>query len=86
MISLEKFTLKAQEAILEAQNAAGDSGNQVIDLPNLFVALINQPGIPTKILKRLGSDPQVLARTATEQISKGIIYLTNPPEYGNILP
>ena len=70
MISPEKFTLKAQEAILEARNAAGDSGNQVIDLPHLFVALVNQPGIPTEILKRLRSDPRVLARTAAEQISK----------------
>ena len=70
MISPEKFTLKAQEAILEARNATGDSGNQVIDLPHLFVALINQPGIPIEILKRLGSDPQVLVRRAAEQISK----------------
>ena len=70
MISPEKFTLKAQEAILEARNAAGDSGNQVIDLPHLFVALVNQPGIPIEILKRLGSDPQVLVRRAAEQISK----------------
>ena len=70
MISPEKFTLKAQEAILEAQNVASDSGNQVIDLPHLFAALGSQPGIPTKILERLGSDPKVLARTAEEQISR----------------
>ena len=70
MISPEKFTLKAQEAILEARKVAGDSENQVIDLPHLFSALVNQSGIPTKILEKLGSDPRVLARTAVEQISK----------------
>ncbi len=70
MISPEKFTLKAQEAILEAQNAASESGNQVIDLPHLFAALGSQPGMPTKILERLGSDPKVLVRTAEEQISR----------------
>lgn len=70
MISPEKFTLKAQETILEAQNAASDGGNQVIDLPHLFSALVSQPGMPTKILERLESDLRELARTAAEQISK----------------
>lgn len=70
MISPEKFTLKAQEAIVEAQNAAGDSENQVIDLPHLFLGLVSQPGMPTRILEQLGSDPKALAQTATEQISK----------------
>ncbi len=70
MISPEKITLKAQEAILEARNAASDSGNQVIDLPHLFAALVSQPGMPIKILEQLGSDFRVLAQTAAEQISK----------------
>ncbi len=70
MISPEKFTLKAQEAILEARSAAGDAGNQVIDLPHLFAALVSQPGMPTRILEQLGSDPRVLAQIAAEQISK----------------
>ncbi len=70
MISPEKFTLKAQEAILEAQNAAGDSENQVVDLPHLFAALVSRPGMPTRILEQLGSDPRALAQIAAEQISK----------------
>ena len=70
MISPEKFTLKAQEAILEARSAASDSGNQVIDLPHLFAALVSQPGMPIRILEQLGSDFRVLAQTAAEQISK----------------
>ena len=70
MISPEKFTLKAQEAILEARNAAGDSENQVIDLSHLFAALVSQPGMPTRILEQLGSDPRALAQIAAEQISK----------------
>ncbi len=70
MISPEKFTLKAQEAILEARSAASDSENQVIDLPHLFAALVSQPGMPIRILEQLGSDFRVLAQTAAEQISK----------------
>ena len=70
MISPEKLTLKAQEAIVEARNAASDNENQVIDLPHLFVALVGQPGMPSKILERLESDPRGLVQSATEQISK----------------
>ena len=70
MISPEKLTLKAQEAIVEARNAASDNENQVIDLPHLFVTLVGQPGMPSKILERLESDPRGLVQSATEQISK----------------
>lgn len=70
MISSEKLTLKAQEAIVEARNAASDGRNQVIDLPHLFAALVSQPGMPTRILERLESDPGELVRIAAEQISK----------------
>lgn len=70
MISPEKFTLKAQETILEARNAASDNGNQVIDLVHLFAALVSQPGMPARILEQLDSDPRLLAQTAAEQISK----------------
>ncbi len=70
MISPEKFTLKAQEAIVEARNAASNSGNQVIDLPHLFTALVSQPGMPVRILERLESDPGELARTAASHISR----------------
>ena len=70
MVSPEKLTLKAQEAILEARNLASDRGNQLIDLPHLFTALVSQRGMPTKILEQLGSDPLALAQMAAEQISK----------------
>jgi len=70
MISPEKLTLKAQEAILEARNAASDNANQVIDLPHLLLALLSKSGIPAKILKRLGSDPRLFAQTAKGQISR----------------
>lgn len=70
MISSEKLTLKAQEAIVEARNAGSDGRNQVIDLPHLFAALVSQPGMPTRILERLESDPGELVRIAAEQISK----------------
>ncbi len=70
MISPKKFTLKAQQVILEAKNSADNSGNQIIDLPHLLLALVSQTGMPTRILERLESDPRELAQTAEEQISK----------------
>ena len=70
MISPEKFTLRAREAIVEARDFASRNGNQAIDLPHLFTALVSQPGIPIEILKRLGSGHEALAKTAAEQVSK----------------
>ncbi len=70
MISPEKLTLKAQEAILEAQKLASNNGNQVVDLPHLLAVLVSQPGVPAEILKRLKVNLTRLEDAAKEQISK----------------
>ena len=54
---LDKFTVKAQEAVLAAQDEAGRRGQQQVDVEHLLLALLKQPeGVVPPILKRLGAD------------------------------
>lgn len=70
MISPEKLTLKARQALVEAQNLARDGGNQVVDLPHLLSVLLRGPGIPAQILERLGADAPSLEKATAEQVAK----------------
>jgi ATP-dependent Clp protease ATP-binding subunit ClpB len=55
----DKFTLKVQEAIQEAQGLASQYGHQALDVEHLFVSLLRQPeGITSEIIKKLGADPR----------------------------
>ncbi|MEA3408867.1 MAG: Clp protease N-terminal domain-containing protein, partial [Candidatus Eisenbacteria bacterium] len=54
---LDRFTLKAQEAVQAAQNLAADQSHQEIVPEHLLVALLDQhEGIVIPILQRLGAD------------------------------
>ncbi len=58
----DKFTLKVQEAMQEAQTFANNYGHQGIDVEHLLVAFLEQPeGIVGEILKKLGIDPNAMA-------------------------
>lgn len=70
MVSPERLTLKAQQALAEAQNLARDGKNQAVDLPHLLSALLREPGIPKRILERLGADVPRLEKAVSEQIGK----------------
>lgn len=70
MILPEKLTLKAQQAFVEAQNLAREKGNQTVDLPHLFAALVGTPGMPVEILKKLGADMRSVSEAASRQISR----------------
>ncbi|MGZ3594272.1 MAG: ATP-dependent chaperone ClpB [Syntrophales bacterium] len=55
----DKFTLKVQEALQEAQDIAKKYGNQSVDVEHLLAAFLLQPeGIVGEILKKLGADPR----------------------------
>jgi len=55
----DKFTLKVQEGLQEAQTLATKYGHQAIDTEHLLVALLMQSeGISGDILKKLGVDPK----------------------------
>jgi len=53
----DKFTLKVQEALQDAQSMAGSYGHQGIDVEHLLLSLLKQPdGIVGAILKKLGAN------------------------------
>ena len=67
----DKFTLKVQEAIQEAQSLAGQQGHQALDVEHLFVSLLKQPeGIVSEIIKKLGADPRRIEAEVTEGSGK----------------
>jgi ATP-dependent Clp protease ATP-binding subunit ClpB len=67
-MNLNRLTEKAQEAVLAAQQAAGQSGHPQVEPEHLLVALVDQPeGIAPEVLRKLGLDPRELA-TATRAV------------------
>jgi ATP-dependent Clp protease ATP-binding subunit ClpB len=67
----DKFTLKVQEAIQEAQGLAGQSGHQALDVEHLLVSFLKQPeGIVSAILKKLGVDPRRIEGEVRKSLEK----------------
>ncbi|MDD5723696.1 MAG: ATP-dependent chaperone ClpB [Syntrophales bacterium] len=68
----DKFTLKLQEAVQEAEGLAGGYGHQGIDTEHILLALMRQPeGIVAEILKKVGAEPKHLAGEI-EEILEGL--------------
>ena len=68
---LDKFTVKAQEAIQESQRVAEKYQHQQVDPEHVMTALaLQQDGIVIPILKKLGVDPLVLLRQLEEALDK----------------
>ena len=67
----DKFTLKVQEALQEAQTLANKYGNQSIDVEHLLLAFLLQPeGIVGEILKKLGADPKGIETQIRKSLEK----------------
>jgi len=55
----DKFTLKVQEALQDAQGLASQQGHQALDVEHLLLAFLRQAeGIVPEIIKKLGADPR----------------------------
>ena len=71
---LDKFTIKAQEAIMEAQNIADENGHQEIGAEHLLLALLKQEeGVVTPVLQKVGVNPrnvQAQVEAALERMPK----------------
>ncbi len=68
---LDKFTIKAQEALQSAQTLATEEQNPELDVEHLLLCLIEQPdGIVTPILQKLGVDIQGVTSSLQEVIQK----------------
>ena len=61
-MNLEKYTQKAQEAILSAQQIAQDNHNSTIEPVHLLLALVNQSdGVVAAIITRISGSPARLS-------------------------
>lgn len=68
---MDKFTIKSQEAIQDAQKLAERKGNQQLDAEHLlFVLLEDEEGVASQILKRLGINTASLKVDVEETIEK----------------
>jgi ATP-dependent Clp protease ATP-binding subunit ClpB len=68
---LDKFTIKAQEALAAARDLADQRAHQEVTPEHLLYALVNQAeGVVLAVLRKLGADPEAIARKADEAIAK----------------
>jgi ATP-dependent Clp protease ATP-binding subunit ClpB len=70
-MDIEKFTLKAQEALQEAKSIAERKHHQQIDVEHLLLALLDQKeGIVIPILQKLGSNPDLIASQLEGELNR----------------
>ncbi len=84
MISFDRLTVKAQEAIKRARDIALERKHQQIEPEHLFLALIEEEGVSSEILKKCGADLSLIKSRITETLDKfpqvsgvGEIYLSS---------
>lgn len=69
-MKFENLTIKAQEALVGAQNIAIENKNQIIDVPHLLLSLLSEQGIPTEILGQLDVNVQDIRNEAEIEVNK----------------
>jgi ATP-dependent Clp protease ATP-binding subunit ClpB len=68
---LDRFTIKAQEAITAAQRIAGESNNQEVTPEHLVRALLEQEdGVVLPLVKKVGADAEAVRREISEEIGR----------------
>jgi ATP-dependent Clp protease ATP-binding subunit ClpB len=68
---MDRFTVKAQEALQDAQGIAGELGHAEIRPLHLLAALLGQrEGIVGPILEKLGTDPRAIGTAVRERLSR----------------
>ncbi len=67
----DKFTIKSQELIQNAQSLASQHNHQQIEPEHLLAAMLNEPeGIAGAMLRKLGASPAGIVRDATAALEK----------------
>src|SRR5438067_4059320 len=80
-MNLNKFTEKAQEAVLTAQQLAEQMSHAQIEPEHLLLALVEQSeGIVPEILRKMDVDPKPFAAALREELSR------LPQAYGGAQP
>jgi ATP-dependent Clp protease ATP-binding subunit ClpB len=68
---MEKFTIKSQEAIQNAQRLADRKGHQQIDVEHLlWVILDDEEGVASQMLKRTGLNTRLIQKDVEEVLDK----------------
>ncbi|AIE88005.1 ATP-dependent chaperone ClpB [Fimbriimonas ginsengisoli] len=82
---LEKLTVKAQEAIRDAQAIATDQQHSALDVEHLLVAMLQQEGgIARPILQKVGADPDLIRREVEGELDRSS-KVTGGGNYGESL-
>jgi ATP-dependent Clp protease ATP-binding subunit ClpB len=80
-MNIQKYTEKAQEAIVAAQQIADRDGHPEITPEHVLLALVEQQGgIVPEILRKLNADPAAVAAAARTEVTK------NPSARGGAQP
>ncbi|MCU0644312.1 MAG: type VI secretion system ATPase TssH, partial [bacterium] len=93
-MTLDKFTVKAQEAVMRAQQSAQENGQQQIEVEHLFKSLLDDvEGVPQAVLKKIGANVGLVQSRIDDEIRKlprvsgggavGSVYLS--PRTNNVL-
>ena len=70
-MQLDKFTIKSQEAIQNAQNLAQNGGNQEIQPEHLLKVILEQPeGVTVPVLQKMGIAPALILKETNTLISE----------------
>src|ERR1700754_2744950 len=68
---IDRYTIKAQEALQSAQGMASKSGHPELDTSHLLAALLAQDGgLVPPVLQKLGIDPAVIKLNVIQQLEK----------------
>ena len=80
-MNINKYTEKAQEAVIAAQQLAEQMSHAQLEPEHLLVALVEQrEGIVPEVLRKMSADPPQIARAARELLAKV------PQAYGGSQP
>jgi len=70
-MTLDKFTLRAQQAIMNAQSIAQESGHQQVEVEHLMKSLLaDNDGVPVAVLRKIGVNVGLIQTRLDEQIQK----------------
>src|SRR3954454_714968 len=70
-MNLQKYTEKAQEAVLGAQSLASEYGNPQIEPEHLLLALVTQDGgVVPQVLQRLGASVATVMAQARDEFNR----------------
>jgi len=70
-IRFDKLTVKAQEAIQRAQQAADDRGNSQLTAMHLLVALLQEgQGVVQPIVQKIGARPEQIQQAAEQELNR----------------